>query len=52
MMRCTVLTTEEETAEIVKYLKAQAQPIYNQTILQDTSENAEQMEMDQEVDEI
>ena len=44
--------TEEETAEIVKHLKAQAQPIYNQTILQDTSENAEQMEMDQEVDEM
>jgi DNA segregation ATPase FtsK/SpoIIIE, S-DNA-T family len=44
--------TEEETAEIVKHLKVQAQPIYNQTILQDTSENAEQLEMDQEVDEM
>jgi len=44
--------TEEETAEIVKHLKSQAQPVYNQTILEDTSETGEQLEVDQEVDEM
>jgi S-DNA-T family DNA segregation ATPase FtsK/SpoIIIE len=44
--------TEEETAEIVKHLKFQAQPIYNQTILEDSPENGEQPEIDQEVDEM
>jgi S-DNA-T family DNA segregation ATPase FtsK/SpoIIIE len=44
--------TEEETAEIVKHLKFQAQPVYNQTILEDSSEQGEQPELDQEVDEM
>jgi S-DNA-T family DNA segregation ATPase FtsK/SpoIIIE len=44
--------TEEETAEIVRHLKSQAQPVYNQTILEDNSETAEQPEVDQEVDEM
>jgi DNA segregation ATPase FtsK/SpoIIIE, S-DNA-T family len=33
-------------------LKSQAQPVYNQTILEDNSETAEQPEVDQEVDEM
>jgi len=44
--------TVEETAEIVKHLKFQAQPVYNQTILEDSSEQGEQPELDQEVDEM
>jgi DNA segregation ATPase FtsK/SpoIIIE, S-DNA-T family len=44
--------TEEETVEIVKHLKFQVQPVYNQTILEDNSEPAEQAELDQEVDEM
>jgi S-DNA-T family DNA segregation ATPase FtsK/SpoIIIE len=44
--------SEEETSEIVRHLKFQAQPVYNQTILEDKSENPEQSEVDQEVDEM
>ena len=44
--------SEEETSEIVRHLKTQAQPVYNQTILEDTSGSAEEPEIDQEVDEM
>jgi DNA segregation ATPase FtsK/SpoIIIE, S-DNA-T family len=44
--------TEEEIAEIVNHLKAQAQPVYNQTILEDTGEKGEETGVDQEVDEM
>jgi S-DNA-T family DNA segregation ATPase FtsK/SpoIIIE len=43
--------SEEETTEIVKHLKSQAQPIYNQTILEDDTESV-QPEVEQEVDEM
>jgi S-DNA-T family DNA segregation ATPase FtsK/SpoIIIE len=44
--------TEEEIAEIVNHLKSQAQPVYNQTILEDTGEKGEETGVDQEVDEM
>ncbi len=44
--------TEDEIAEIVKHLKSQAQPVYNQTILEDTSGPEQAAELDQEVDEM
>ncbi|MEW5975869.1 MAG: DNA translocase FtsK [Acidobacteriota bacterium] len=44
--------TEEETAEIVKHLKSQAQPVYNQTILEDTAEKGQPLEADQQADEL
>jgi S-DNA-T family DNA segregation ATPase FtsK/SpoIIIE len=43
--------SEEETAEIVRHLKSQAQPVYNQRILEDTAEKTEP-EIEQEVDEM
>ncbi|PYV43944.1 MAG: cell division protein FtsK [Acidobacteria bacterium] len=44
--------TEEETAEIVRHLKLQGQPVYNQTVLEDSGPTDEKPEMDQEVDEM
>jgi S-DNA-T family DNA segregation ATPase FtsK/SpoIIIE len=44
--------SEEEIEEIVRHLKSQAKPAYNQTILEDTSEKAEQTEIDGEADEM
>jgi DNA segregation ATPase FtsK/SpoIIIE, S-DNA-T family len=44
--------SEEETAEIVRHLKAQARPIYNQHVLEDTSEKSEQSEIEGEADEM
>lgn len=44
--------SEEETAEIVKHLKSQARPIYNQTIVEDGGEKGELEEVEGEADEL
>jgi S-DNA-T family DNA segregation ATPase FtsK/SpoIIIE len=45
--------SEDETSEIVKHLKAQGQPIYNQKVLEDSGEKEKQTaELDAEVDEM
>ncbi len=45
--------SEDETSEIVKHLKAQCQPVYNQKVLEDTGEKDKQLaEVDAEVDEM
>jgi S-DNA-T family DNA segregation ATPase FtsK/SpoIIIE len=44
--------TEEETAEIVKHLKVQGQPEYNQKVLEETRENGQVPELEQEADEM
>ena len=46
------LVTEDEIMQIVNHLKSQAQPIYNQTILEDKTEKGEIGEVEQEVDEL
>ena len=45
--------SEDETSEIVKHLKTQGQPIYNQKVLEDTTDKDKQAaEADAEVDEM
>jgi S-DNA-T family DNA segregation ATPase FtsK/SpoIIIE len=44
--------SEEETAEIVKHLKSQARPIYNETIVEDGAEKGELTELEGEADEM
>ncbi len=45
--------SEDETSEIVKHLKAQGQPVYNQKVLEDTGDKDKQLaEVDAEVDEM
>lgn len=44
--------SEEETAEIVKHLKSMAQPVYNQSILEESGDTREQSQVDEEVDEM
>ena len=44
------LVTEEEVIDIVKHLKAQAQPIFDQKVVQERTEKIELGELDQEID--
>ncbi len=44
--------SEEEIEAIVKHLKSQARPAYNQTIVEDTTEKTEQAALDGEADEM
>jgi DNA segregation ATPase FtsK/SpoIIIE, S-DNA-T family len=44
--------SEEEIGEIVQHLKKQAQPEYNQTILEDNKTNGAAQEIEQEADEM
>lgn len=44
------LVTEEEVIDIVEHLKTQAQPIFDQKVVQDRTEKIELGELDQEID--
>jgi len=44
--------SEEETAEIVKHLKSQSRPVYNETIIEDGAEKGELAELEGEADEM
>jgi DNA segregation ATPase FtsK/SpoIIIE, S-DNA-T family len=44
--------SEEETTEIVRHLKSQAHPVYNQQILEDVSEKSEKSQIEGEADEM
>ncbi len=44
--------SEEEIGEIVKHLKTQARPVFNQTVVEETKGADQSQEMDAEVDEI
>lgn len=44
--------SEEEIEEIVKHLKAQAKPAYNQTVVEDSAEKPEQADLEGEADEM
>jgi S-DNA-T family DNA segregation ATPase FtsK/SpoIIIE len=44
--------SEEETAEIVKHLKSQARPVFNETIVEDGAEKGEPTELEGEADEM
>jgi len=46
------LVTEEEVTDIVKHLKGQAQPIFDQQVVQNRTERIELGELDQEIDAI
>ncbi len=46
------LVTTEEIARVVEHLKSQAQPVYDQGVVEDRSEKADTEEMERETDEL